>query len=57
MMRASCEKGYIEKTILFIGLVFPIVISQDLTILITQEDILSIIFEVDFPLVSLTNLI
>ena len=56
-MRASYEKGYIEKTMLFIGLVFPIVISQDLTILITQEDILSIIFEVDFPLVSLTNLI
>ena len=57
MMRASYEKGYIEKTMLFIDLVFPIVISQDLTIFITQEDILSIIFEVDFPPVSLTNLI
>lgn len=56
MMRVSYEKGY-KITILFINLLFLILISEDLIILITQEDILSIMFEVDFPLVSLTNLI
>lgn len=56
MMRVSYEKGYKNNNIIF-SLLFLILISEDLIILITQEDILSIMFEVDFPLVSLTNLI